>query len=261
MAGEIQLDHDSPVYAKPRSDSRVLTTLKAGSKMQVSDSSTDGFRKVRVGGGQNGYISDDDLAPIEPLEPLALKSRPYILGLYGATASLSQGSKSFMTTDQVQYQTAGYSGSAPGGGFFIEHRYADSKAYRIFLGYEMLRFTGQATEVGIPIAPLQVNLNESFITIGGDWKYYPLVKWDFWLGIGAEYARGLTVQLQLNGVSDPTSEEDLANLFFGMASTGWDFHFGEWFLSPSVRVGDAPFARPSIFMYEISLEFGHSVSF
>lgn len=175
----------------------------------------------------------------------------FAAGIYGLYGVSRQGGKSFTTSDSVDYQTNGYNGQIFEPGVFFDFHRSPRWAYRFFLGYQMVQYSGQASEVGIPVAPQGISLNENLLTFGIEARFVPSENLGLWLGFGFELIHGLNMTLSLGGISVPTFSDDEPNLVQVLTSVGYDFKFMEnWLIGPELRVSDAFSTNPSILSFQ-----------
>jgi hypothetical protein len=253
-AAQIVLDHDVSIYAAPNAADEPIDHFSSGDKVQYSNRSFDGFRKVRLPGDKNkfGYIQEFELSKPEAGDILP----GFAIGLFGLSGKLKQGSKSFQTSDQVDYETSGYTGSIIQTGLFIDYQFELRKAVRVFVAYQVNRYTGTAVSPGLSSQDREVILEQTLTGAGIIYRYSPWKQ--LWLGIGAEFAHGTSVALSINGSDVKTTQDDLPNLFSVSGSLGWEFLISKHFLiNPELRVADVPTAKPHIFMYSGVLSLGY----
>jgi hypothetical protein len=207
--------------------------------------------------GASPQPADDDAAAFGE-EMAAPTPHRYALGIFYLSGGSEQGTKTFTANDSVQYQVSSYKGATKEPGLFFDYQYSPRWTTRLYLGYQTTALVGAASQLGVPLDAQTVELDETLIAMGGEFKY-SMFGGDhgFWLGFGMEYDRGLTIRLSLGGVSVPTFSEDLPNLIQLLGSVGYDFKVsGDWLITPELRLSDAPAAKPSIFSYQATIGFG-----
>jgi hypothetical protein len=204
-----------------------------------------GFAHAAADSGPSDEDFEEELSS-PPAKPSKVAAGVYYL--YGITR---QGSRSFSTNDSVDYSTSSYSGTDNEPGAFLDYQYSPRWTLRLFIGYQINKATGTASEAGIAAAAQSVEVDQDVIAMGGEFKYKPLHDSDFWVGLGLEYDRGTSVHLYLNGIPVPTSTIDLSNLAIGLASFGYDFKLSQnWRLDPEFRLSCAFTSSPYIMTYE-----------
>jgi hypothetical protein len=101
-------------------------------------------------------------------------------------------------------------------------------------------------------------MKQTLVAGGGDFLYYPLERWQFWGGLGLEYARGLSIEITLDGQTVPTTSSNFSNYVKASLALGWDISIGnQFFVTPFGRGGMIFSTKPNMTIYEIDLAVGY----
>jgi hypothetical protein len=202
-------------------------------------------------------LLDEDFIPPKLPPPKPYRSH-WVVGLLGGYGRADQANKAFSTSDQLQYQTSNFSGPVTQVGAYAVNRYAKTRAIRLYGLYQLYRFSGTATEVGVPVAAKNVEMSEAILGAGGEWLWYVWPKHTLWIGAGAEYGHGLSLDIKIDNAALPTSAQDYVNYFKLDVSAGWDIDIQRKFvLTPVARVGDILSVKPSVLVFEGLVLFGY----
>lgn len=257
FADMVILDHDTPVYLKPKITERPYRVLKQDTEIQVDRKPIRGFRRVLVDSATDLYafVKESDLN-LDEIE-LERQEKAYAFGASLMSGISSQGARTFQTADQVTYRTNGYSGSYNHLGVFFDYRMASWFSARFTLAYESIKKSGQAEEVGNPIAAKNVTINQSGLAYGMQLKF-DVTSNHIWLGVGALYEVASSLTLKLDDAQVPTQKSDLPRNFSISAIAGWDFYVGEsWMICPDLRYVVDISASPAINSYAATISGGY----
>jgi hypothetical protein len=208
-------------------------------------------------GDDEALTFEDDFAPAPPVKKRGAPSQ-WSLGVLGGWGLAQQGSKTFATSDNLNWQTSSDTGNTYDAGIFVTHKWSKSSFFRAYVSYQSYRFTGNVTEVDIPQPPKNEVLSETMIAGGFDVLYYVWAKHGLWLGGGLEYARGISLSITFDGVDVPTSAEDYTNYVKLSGLVGWDFPVThDVYLAPSLRIGSILTEKPMILLLQTQLAIGY----
>jgi hypothetical protein len=248
------IDHDVPVFATPELSVEPLLYIKRGDSIVPIGNPEGGYRRVRIRGGI-GYVAEEEFL-MENAYFADEKPARFTVGILTAGAILTQGSRKFQTVDQTQYSTTRYDGSAAQLGCFLDFRFQPAMAFRFYASFQKIRLHGYAIEIDLPVKQKRVDLNEDLYVAGVEYKYYILQSLGFWLGGGLEFARGVGIDLTLDGIRVPTFNENLPNLLQALVAVGFDVPLWNWVLGPELRYGEILTAKPPITSYDLRISIG-----
>jgi hypothetical protein len=214
-------DNHLPIFAKPSSSSRVLYYTNEGEELGVR-SKTGDFTKIQVkrsGKWRAGYIYTRDLLS---QKPAATTSG---LGVGGGVmySYLQQGSKSFETEDQVQYQTSDFTSTALSFDFALQYGRRDF--WRLIGAYRRTDYSTTA-RTNVSATSNDVRVQHSMVSVAGQ-KVWNFGKSDaLYFGAGAEFARALSATVKVGNSNVPTSDEDLPTYMGVQGILGLQFKMG-----------------------------------
>lgn len=210
-ASTVRVQTALSVYSKPDFTSRIVFTLQPGTEIAVSSKAYGGFRKIKGPGGI-GYVTASDLHN---------QNRPPKQKKWGAGAGLtytrlSQGEKTFETSDDVEYKITGYSGSNVNP--VVSAQFGQRKFWRLHLAYKTVDLAGQA-RTGIAGAQQpEIRVQYKMLAIGAQlgWGLWSDI---FYAGVGAEVDKTMSgkVMFGTQDLSNQTEFPDYlgAHIFSG----------------------------------------------
>lgn len=208
-AGEIlSLPRPATVYARPSPEAKVLTQLKAFTRVSVGTKDFGGFRKVRFKAGgkvRTGYILNDVFQMEE-----ARREWGFAGGFF--MSSLKQGGKSFVTEDEVTYKTTEYASSTffP----FISIQYGLHEGFWRLSGYMRTAAFSTTATTDVSSISQEVKVESRFLA-GSLQRAWPLYSRYLYVGGGAELAKAISTSVKIAG-QELTIPEGSEPVYFGI---------------------------------------------
>ncbi len=192
------------ILKAPTEGAAVLYKAVEGEKIQVG-ASQNGYRKVfiyRESKWYSGYVSTKQLyaTTAEKKEDLTLKG--WGLGGGWVLSRLRQEKKSFVTQDGVQYETEDFQSTTnfP----LIAVQIGRSDFWRVQVLMREAHYVSTAkTDVNFTLEK-DVQLRHRMLGVAIQKGVYGAVIPGFFVAAGAEFAKSLDTQLEMNGVAVPT---------------------------------------------------------
>lgn len=238
-----------PVYREPKPTARKMFFLARGERVLVIRAVGD-WTRVRIHRGTRdleGYVETSRLAAHMTDAPLP--DDGWAVGALFLYSRLSQNGKKFTTEDEVSYSTSRYSSETASP--YLAFQLQRHDFWRFIIGRRETRFKGTASTDISGAKPQRVELMHSLFSVGFQRAWSPFLFFrPFYMGIGAEMARGTSIKLKLDGVDYPTSEKDRP-LYIGLHGlTGLEFFLGRR-ISVSTELRAGSFLNQSVPVLEV----------
>ncbi len=199
-------ENNIPVYAKPQANARVLYYTNEGERLAIRSKHGE-FTKVQIRRGGKwrvGYAYSYDLEEGSEERRRSAATSNLGVGAGALYTHLQQGSKSFETEDQVQYQTTNFTSGAMSFGLALQFGRTDF--WRLLATYRRTEYKTTAT-TNVSTAGREVEIEHTMAS-GGLQRVWNL-RWDaLYIGAGVEVARALATTVKIAGSDVPTSDQD-----------------------------------------------------
>ncbi|MBX7232134.1 MAG: hypothetical protein K1X29_08630 [Bdellovibrionales bacterium] len=271
---DLIVNESLPVYKSASIRSKLITKLFPGDEVVVSPIKYRGFRKVMVtyqGQITSGYIPAKSITKsrvrqrrqYSSSESKASYHLSYGFGGGLVGSYLRQRENSFELSDGSQYSTTAFESFTPFFNIFFDLPINSNWGLRTYLNYRSTHYKGNAVQRNSP-SPSPVNPTvenrQTLLGAGLQFKYYKNAFSWWWYGGGVELARGQKVEIKLNNVIVPTTDENLP--FFAMLylSTGMDLaipFLNSFYFVPDLHLGVIATTKPETLYMEGMLAIAH----
>jgi len=262
------------VLEEPSNDADEMATLEKGDTVQVSKKGpVGGFLKVLVetnGRKRIGYIRVADLKARggQKVSRRGLRRVPRsYFSRYGIGAILglnysTQGARRIESTDDPPgspVDVSSLSGLSTQYGFLVDFPISKTMAGRGYLLFKQMNVTGSATLRSINPKPVDAFVSQTFLSIGGTWKYYGLPPSFTWWGAGLQIDKGLSGTIKYGTLSTAVDSSYLPTFIFPYLAGGIDWMISrDWSLLPELRLGAITNTKPMIFEADFNLGVAYS---
>ncbi|MGE4130041.1 MAG: hypothetical protein AB7F86_00300 [Bdellovibrionales bacterium] len=186
---------DLTVYSEPKRTSTTLFQLIPGQRISIGKKRYGKFRKIKVrlnGVVRSGFVSLEDITSPTPSKPP--KPKKWAGGVGMAYSRLSQGSKSFTTDDQVNYDISEISGQNTNPYGLLQLGYGGF--WRFYMGLRNVELKGTAKINVTGSSSQDVLINYKMLQMGVQ------VAWDLWserlyAGAGFEVSKSLSGSVKM----------------------------------------------------------------
>ena len=274
-AEDLEIDVDEvSVYSEPSDNSDVIRTLEKGASVPVSKNIEDGFYKILLkedGRKRLGYIKISDVSRGKSSSRSAKKSRGrrtrraahftrWGLGVTLGVNYQNQGSRRYQDpTAANAVEISSFSGLSNQFGFFVEIPGNDKMSYRAYLQFKQANLSGSATIMGASPRPTDTFLKQSFLSVGGLWKWYGRRDASTWFGGGFQIDKGTSGSITFGARTDSTEGGELPMFYYAYGSMGFDWTMGrDWVIIPEVKLGALVNSKPMTLEGDVNLNVAYS---
>lgn len=260
---DLHVQEPLTVYEKANSSSKVISQLAKGDVVVLSASTYGGFRKVlvmyngkRVGGFvpvsslKESYIRDRDEELSQEFDTPILK-RKATFGLAAGFFALYHGAKSYVTQPAV-FDVGSMSAFGPAFSFVGDIPLNERWVVRPYISFRSVQLKGSARERdnNAPIVTPSVKIDSNLLGLGGVLKYFPWSTGILWFGGALEYNYATSYRATVTDQISYPVNTDKPSLLYALGAMGWDIEMGDFMLSPEIRAGAIPTAKPIMFVVD-----------
>lgn len=248
---ELEVLEDLPVFAKPRLTSNPVGHLQKGDFAIISTEVVGGFRRVWIsadGEEIEGFVSLKSIRRSVIKKPGSngfgrLYTSKVSYGVAMIPNYLRQGEGHFSLSDNSEYKTSNFESVGSYFGLFADIPLNADWGLRPYLSYRQTFFTGSATQTNslspTPSNP-KVSRKQTLFSAGVSVKKNWISGGSFWWGGGAEFGKGQSLELKLDGQLMPTTNQDLPIFFIGYGAVGWNtslLNSRHFYFVPELKLG------------------------
>ncbi len=263
---EVVFRKTTMVYENQSKDAAVLTVYEKGERAPLSSKTYGTWRKIVVdidGTQKVGWVLAEDIKGARIIE----RSEPFdyevyhlnkgSIGILGAFNFVSHGGQTIDSEGSYppNVEVSSLSGGALYFGVYSDLHWKQDFSIHLELLFRKASRSGPGTFIAGSDA--EVELDQSFMSLGAMGKWYLAPESNFWYGAGLEIAKLSTSKMiwSVNGGDEFVANEKIESpvLFMLTGGLGLDIHVvRRFFVLPEVR-GGLMVSDPLVFVFELRL--------